>query len=314
MPVKRVSSTIQRVVFEGGHCLLKKQETRQMYIDMLDEDVRKLAGAILDVHDVYVETLSEDDTTTSVHMENMCGTLRSYHEEVAFAGALIRPGAIRVGIVNENALFVGTHRLFNTLYGRCTYHDKVNMWHFKGCRSLEGVVGVIRDLVEDRESPLFPRVTMLSATLRTGASLVIDPSRALFNQLITHVYSKIVRLLFRTDDTNNLYFMEVVSWHEMMRLVVENGGTDKDVLCVNAYLSANKSEPKASVGYTRRGVFFIRVAFTDGCLCAVDGSHGIDHSRVPEDVSEGGVAPFVNVMTRFILILLVKMRAVGSDA
>jgi hypothetical protein len=283
-----------------------------MYMDILDKDVRRLAGSILDVHDVCLDTLSEDDTTISVRMENMCGSIRSYHEEVAFAGGLLGPDAIRVGDFNENAKFTGTHRLFHTLHGRLTYNANGKIWNFKGCRSLEGMVGVIRDLAEDQESPVFPAVTMLSATLRTGASLVIDPSRALFSQVLNQLYSKIVRTVARTDDVNNLYFIEVVSWKEMVGLVVANGGADADVRCVNAYLSTDKTHPKASVGYTRRGVFFIRVTFPEGCLCVVEGSHGIDHSRVPVGAVEGGVVHFVQVLVRFIIIMMVKMRAVEA--
>ena len=283
-----------------------------MYIDMLDKDVRDVAGVILDVHDVCLNTLSEDDATISVRIENMCGSLQSYHDEVAFAGNLLRPDAIPVGTFNENSKFSGTHSLFHTLHGRLTYHHTDRTWNFKGCRSLEGMVGVIRDLAEDQESPLFPVVTILSATLRTGASLVIDPSRALFSQVLSRLYGNVVRSVARTDDVNNLYFIEVVSWTKMGVVVANGSGIDTDVQRVNAYLSANKTQPKASVGYTRRGVFFIRVAFPDGCLCVVDGSHGLDHNRVPAGAIEGGVVPFVQILVRFIIILMVKMRAVES--
>lgn len=290
---------------------MPRQPTHDMYIDMLDQDMQRLAGAIVDVFDVYVDTLSQDDTKISVSIENMCGTMRSYHDEVDFAGGLLRRDAIRVGVFKENAVFTGTHTLFNTLHGRCTYHDKDKAWKFKGSRSLEGLVEIIRDLADDHQTPLYPSVRMLSATVRTGASLVIDPSRALLNNVINQLYSKVARVIPRTDDVNNLYFLEISSWKSLMRLLRKEEGDDKEIQSVNSFLEKNKKQPKASVGYTRLGVFFIRIAFTEGCLCAVPGSQGIDHTRVPDGVVECGVEPFINALVRFIRILLVKMRAVG---
>ena len=312
----KTSLEFQRVVFENGHCLLPKQATQQLYVDLLDEDVRKVAGAILGVHDVAVDSLSVDSTDLSVRVENICGEFRAFHEELPFAGVLLRRNAIRVGAYEKNVRFAGTHRLFNTVYGRFTYHDKGKSWKFQGCRSLESMVELLRDLTQDRLSPIFPRVTTLSATLRTGASIVIDPSRSLFNRVVLQLYATVVALTPRADDINNLYFMELLSWSELLRVVTEcwkgesDTGSDSDVRFVRAYLLANKIQPAVSIGYTRRGVFFIRISFKGGCICEVNGSNGIDPARTPNGVCEGGVDPFVQVVVRFILILLVKMRVV----
>ena len=308
----KTSLKFQRVVFENGHCLLPKQATQQLYLDLLDDDVRKVAGAILGVHDVAVDSLSVYSTDLSVRVENTCGEFRAFHEELPFAGVLLRPDAIRVGLYEKNVRFAGTHRLFNTVYGRFTYHDKGKVWKFQGCRSLEGMVELLRDLTQDRLSPIFPRVTTLSATIRTGASIVIDPSCSLFNRVVLKLYATVVSLTPRADDINNLYFMEVLSWSELLRVVTEcwEGESDTDVRLVRAYLLANKIQPAVSIGYTRRGVFFIRISFKEGCICEVKGSNGIDPARTPKGVCEGGVEPFVQVVVRFILIILAKMRVV----
>jgi hypothetical protein len=212
--------------------------------------------------------------------------------------------------------------------------DKMR-WTFKGTRSLEDLIDMIRNLTEDQESSIYPSVAMLSVTLRTEIQLVIDPARSLLQRVIAELFSNVVSMQTRMDDTNNLYFMDVVNWTELLRLVKNDRGSatssgenteDVDVRLVRSYIQINgsgtNSEPTASIGFTRSGVFFIRITFPKGCCCEVDNSKGITEDEVvsaaaildSRHVFVGGFNPFVNVLVRFIMLILVKMRVVGGGS
>lgn len=337
MPAKLV--TLQRVVFENGHCLLPEQPSLSDYTSILDDEVRAIAGNVLCVHDTNTPVYPTDAPTNTMatafqhpvmtlRMENICGGFRGFFENVVGAGALMMPGAPRVGEYVKHRQFVGTHHLFHTIHGRLAYRVSKKAWSFKGCRSLQDLVGFVRDLTEDTESNIHPVVSMLSVTLRTDTVLVIDPAHSLMQRVLERLYSNVVRMQPRVDDTNNLFFMDVIGWKELLKLVendkrrgVELGSNnmvDMEVACVKAYLSAYPNDPasypNASIGYTRKGVFFVRITFPRGCVCSTEGSQGfVDGTpvTVPSTVCVGGVEPFVQVVVRFILLVLVKMRIIG---
>jgi len=329
-----------RVVFEEGHCLLPRQKSLQEYETMLDEDVRKIAGRVISVHETTLSTppgslvpathshSSSASSVMSLNMENLCGTFKLNLDNVPSAGGLLRRGATRVGRYVRNKPFVGTHHLFHTIHGRIAYLVDRKKWSFKGARSLEDLIAFVRDLTEDSESPIYPVVTMLSVTLRTGSPLVIDPAHSLMQRVIERLYSGVVQMQSRVDDTNNLFFMEVSNWKELINVVGKAKGlsvdVDQDALHVRAYLAANESAPTTSIGYTRKGVFFVRITFPRGCICFVPGSSGVfqgvsssgppdyDGAPGPAPVCVGGVEPFVQIVVRFVVLLLVKMKAVGG--
>ena len=188
---------------------------------------------------------------------------------------------------------------------------------------MEDIVGFVRDLTNDRESPIYPTVNMLSVTMRTKTSLVINPADSLMQRVLERLYSGVVRIQSRVDDTNNLFFMDVVGWDQLLRIVKKDRAStpdteDPDVDAVRSYMSLHANNhaanPTVSIGYTRKGVFFIRITFPRGCVCNVVGSRGsVDgvETPVPKTVCVGGVEPFVNVVVRFIVLVLVKMRVVG---
>ncbi|KAJ1468169.1 hypothetical protein T484DRAFT_1856271 [Baffinella frigidus] len=285
------------------------------YSSMLDEDVQRVAGKVLSIHETGLKSSESSLLVMSVKMENVCGSFKTHFENVATGGALLRPGAPRVGIYVRHRQFVGTHHLFHTIHGRLAYLTARKIWSFKGSRSLEDMVSFVRDLTEDTESAIFPIVSMLSVTLRTGSPLVIDPAHSLMQRVIERLYSSVVVIQPRVDDTNNLFFMDVVDWYSLVRVVeMKEGKSDAendDTRHVLAYLTANAKQPTASIGYTRKGVFFVRITFPRGCICCVSGSVG-DGKAVRPAVCEGGVEPFVNVVIRFVVFVLVKMRAVGG--
>jgi hypothetical protein len=321
------------VVFEHGHCLLTQQKNPEDYLTMLDEEVQKIAGAVLHVHDTGIPgtgstTGSSDVGALTLCMENLCGSFRVTTDHVAASGNVGQHGVQLVGTYVEHRQFIGTHYLFHTIHGRLAYRIQQKTWNFKGSRSLEDLVTFVRDLTNDTESPMYPAVSMLSVTLRTNTALVIDPVHSLMRRVIERLYAGVVAIQTRVDDTNNLFFMDIVSWKALLAVVQRDrqGGSDADpstvqdtdVQYVRGYLSSaastTSSQPTASIGFTRKGVFFIRVTFPRGCVCAVSGSNGMIHGvrgTVPADVCEGGVEPFVNVVVRFIVLVLVKIRALG---
>jgi hypothetical protein len=301
---------------------------------MLDAEVQKVAGTVLSVHDTGVP-VSGGDTTTgdidslSLCMENLCGSFRVNADSVTGSGGVLQHGAPRIGTFVEHRQFIGTHFLFHTIHGRLAYRMQPQTWSFKGCRSLEDLVTFVRDLTQDSESPMYPTVNMLSVTLRTNTTLVIDPVHSLMHRVLERLYSGVVSMQVRVDDTNNLFFMDVVSWKALLALVQRDkqGGSgsgsnadeqDTDVRHVREYMAStangDSSKPTASIGYTRKGVFFVRVTFPRGCICSVPGSCSVVDGIAgiaPDGVCDGGVEPFINVLVRFIFIVLVKIRALG---
>jgi hypothetical protein len=324
------------VVFENGHCLLPKQANLDDYNSILDDDIRAIAGKFLSVHDTNIQIHPIDVTASTMdqqgmtlQMENICGGFRGSFENVVGAGVLMTRGAPRVAQYVKHRQFVGTHYLFHTVHGRLAYRVEKKMWGFKGCRSVQDLVGFIRDLAQDKESDMYPVVSMLSVTLRTDTALVIDPSNSLMQRVLERLYSHVVQIQPRLDDINNLFFMRVVDWKELLK-VVENDKcrgmerstgdvVDTDVDCVRGYMQRYPNDPTAhptaSIGYTRKGVFFIRITFPRGCVCNVEGSLGMVNGKVPRTphhtVCVGGIEPFVQVVTRFVVLVLVKMRVVG---
>lgn len=327
--------TLQRVVFENGHCLLPLQSNVTDYFLMLDDDVQQISGPVLTVHDTGIEIplvstscIGEQQNMT-LSLENICGTCSGTFENVAGAGVSMHPGAPRVGKLVKHRQFVGTHQLFHTVHGRIMYRMDKKMWSFKGTRSLEDLVGFIRDLTEDRESMIYPSVGMLSVTLKTEIALIIDPINSLFQKVIAKLYTRVIKMQDRLDDTNNLFFMDVICWKELL-LVVENDKSnalvhdadkdDKDVRLVRDYITAN-GNITTSIGFTRKGIFFIRITFPRGCVCHVAGSNGATDGGVAkystdnaDKICVGGISPFVNVTVRLILHILVKLRVVGGGS
>jgi hypothetical protein len=330
---------LQRVVFENGHCLLPLQNNEADYFSMLDQDVQRISGNVLTVHDTGLEiplastsVLGEQKGMT-LCLENMCGSIRGTFENVPLAGSVMTVQAPRVGRLIKHRRFVGTHKLFHTIHGRIMYRMDKQRWSFKGTRSLEDLITIVRNLSEDQESSIYPVVAMLSVTLRTDIQLVIDPAKSLLQRVLAELFSNVVLMQTRMDDTNNLYFMDVINWQELLRVVEKDRGStsasgettdDVDVRLVRSYLALNGSgrytAPTASIGFTRSGVFFLRITFPKGCVCAVDGSEGVTRDQVvtaaawadADKVFVGGVEPFVNVLVRFILLILVKLRVVGG--
>lgn len=324
--------TLQRVIFENGHCLLPKQENLHDYNSILDDDIRLIAGRLLTVHDTNIPAPSTDGTTThpemTLRMENICGGFRGFFENIDGAGSLMSRGAPRVAKYIKHKQFVGTHYLFHTIHGRLAYRMEKKTWSFKGVRSVEDLVGIVRNLTQDNESPIYPVVNMLSVTLRTDTAIVIDPAHSLMQRVLERLYSHVVRMQPRLDDTNNLFFMQVIDWKELL-LVVENDrcrgmtgslSPDNEVECVREYLKGHANDPDAdpnvSIGYTRKGIYFIRICFPKGCTCEVLGSEmkmdGVDTPSRPLNVSKGGIEPFVGCIVRFVVLVLVRMRSVGA--
>ena len=306
---------------------------------MLDEDVQRIAGDVLTVHDTGMEIPMTstshigEQTNMRLSLENMCGTVRGTFENVIGAGSVMTTEAPHVGRLVKHRRFVGTHKLFHTIHGRIMYRMAKQRWSFKGTRSLDDLISLIRDLTEDKESSIYPMVAMLSVTLHTEIQLVIDPAKSLLQRVILQLFSNVVKMQTRMDDTNNLYFMDVINWKELLRLVQNDRGStttsgetidDADVRLVRNYMTINGldrlSLPTASIGFTRSGVFFLRITFPKGCVCAVGGSQGVTEDEFVTNVAladartvfVGGVEPFVNVLVRFILLILVKMRLVGG--
>jgi hypothetical protein len=306
------------VVFENGHCILAQQETAEDYLSILDEDVQKLAGSVLEINDTGIAVTRE--TGLSLCVENICGSFRVNDDHVSPSGDIMNHQAPRLGTYVEHRQFIGTHYLFNTTYGRLAYRLKKNIWSFKGSRSLEDLVKFVRDLTQDVESPMYPNVNMVSVTLRTNTHLVINPATSLMHRMFTMLYAGVVSVQVRTDDANNLFFLNVVNWNRLLEIIEGkesgSGGTveDKDVKYVRGHLSSTTTAPSCSIGYTRKGVFFIRTTFPEGLVCEVSGSTGIvDGVQIdaPADVFSGGTNPFVEVVVRFILSALIRIRALG---
>jgi len=318
-------TTLQRVVFENGHCLLPQQQRASDYLLMLDADVQQVAGGVLEVHDTGIRVRLTGQKTMTLCMENVCGVMKINFDNVPSAGAILRPGAPRVSNYVKNRQFIGTHHLLHTVHGRLAYRVEQRVWCFKGCRSLSGLVHFMRGLLEDYESAVYPTVNMLSVTLRTDTSLVIDPLHSLLQRVLERVYYGVVVLQQRVDDTNNLFFMDVVSWPKLLSVVerarqaAESTANtiDDDVENVRGYLRQNcrnsSTHPTVSIGFTRHGCWFIRITFSRGCVCALEGSVGSGEGggEPPGVVCAGGVEPFVQVVVRFIVLLLVKIHAVG---
>lgn len=324
---------MKRVVYTNGHALMPTQPSPELYQASLCEDVRRIAGDVVAVHDVTTASLSNDSPgTLTLTLENVCGNFRSYAHEVPFAGGLMQQDAPHVGRFVEGRKFVGTHMLFHTLYGRLQYTVGSKTWMFKGTRSLDDMVAFVRELSQDPESPMFPCVTMFSATLHTGASIVIEPSRSLFWRVVQRLFSDVVLIQPRADDITNLFFMKVLNWEKLVRVVVEDPKpipghgleeAESDARMIRAYLedsdTQRNQQPTGSIGFTRRGVFFLRFTFPSGCICEVAHSRG--HTSVhtdpdtvpiavPGNISVGGVEPCMNTTARFVMLLLYKMCAV----
>jgi len=289
---------------------------------MLDEEVQKISGAVLKVHDTGIPVSSEttgshDTGSLTLCMENLCGSFR-VNMDHSLIGGVMQNGSPRLATYVPHRQFIGTHFLFHTIHGRLAYRIQQKTWNFKGARSLDDLVAFVRDLTQDMESPMFPTVNMLSVTLRTNTALVIDPVHSLMTRVLARLYSSVVTLQHRVDDTNNLFFMEVISWKALLAVVERDkqygsGGlstNDFDVQYVREHLTATSAQPTASIGYTRNGVFFIRITFPRGCVCSVTRSKGISATQ-PIDVGNGGIEPFVNIVVRFIVLVLVKIRALG---
>jgi hypothetical protein len=287
---------------------------------MLDYDVQRVSGKVLPVFDtgITIPIMStstfESQYNMSLSMENICGTFPGLFENVSSAGGLLRPDAPAVGRIIKHRQFVGTHHLFHTIHGRVMFRTKKKIWTFKGTRSLEDLVDLVRNLTEDYETAIFPAVHMLSVTLRTEISLIINPAHSLLARVLSVLYANVLTTQARMDDTNNLYFMDLVSWKELLRIVENENIGCSDVGFVRAYLASLGDDPEAvptaSIGYTRNGIFFIRITFPRGCVCNVKASRGT--GPVSDKVCAGGLEPFVNVVVQFIMGILVKMRVVGT--
>lgn len=297
---------------------------------MLDEEVQKLCGAIVSVHDTGI-TVNNAATghleagSLSLCVENLCGSFRVTIDHVSSTGNVMGHGSLRLGTLVEHRQFIGTHYLFHTIHGRLAYRIKQKTWNFKGARSLDDLVSFVRNLTQDTESPIYPVVNMLSVTLRTNTSLVIDPVNSLLHVVLQRLYGSVVKLQNRVDDTNNLFFMDVFNWNALLDVIKISPQScsslpeDKDVHYVRRHLAAvstaQNPPPAASIGYTRNGVVFIRITYPGrGCVCSVVGSAGIIDgvvSTMPSTVCEGGIEPFVNVIVRFIIHVLVRIRALG---
>ena len=320
--------TMQRVVFEHGHCLLPRQDRVENYMFMLDDEVRAIAGKFICVYDTCTldgsNGVAEPEMT--LRMENICGSFPGSFENVPSAGALLQPGAPRVGEYVKNRKFIGTHLLFHTIHARLAYRVKQKTWIFKGCRSLSDLVTFVRDLTEDTESDIYPVVSMLSVTLRTDTCLVIDPAHSLMQRVLEQLYSNVVKVHPRCDDTNNLFFIDVINWTQLIKTIQKDRPTDTNyqsddaVDNVQKYIASMNDEsahPNASIGYTRKGIFFIRITFPRGCVCSVEQSVGVVNgesaSTLMKNICSGGVEPFVQVVVRFIVVVLVKMRVVGVN-
>ena len=319
-------TTLQRVVFENGHCLLPQQQQASDYLLVLDVEVQEVAGRVLEVHDTGIRVRLTGQKPMTLCMENVCGVMKISFDNVPSAGAILRPGAPRVSTYVKNRQFIGTHHLLHTVHGRLAYRVDQRIWSFKGCRSLSDLVDFMRGLLEDYESAVYPTVNMLSVTLRTDTSLVIDPQHSLLQRVLEQVYRGVVVMQQRVDDTNNLFFMDVVSWPKLL-CVVERARqaaacttdvVDDDVQHVRGYLRENcrfsSTHPTVSIGFTRHGCWFIRITYSRGCVCALEGSVGSGEggAEPPGAVCAGGVQPFVQVVVRFIMLLLVKIHAVGG--
>jgi hypothetical protein len=299
---------------------------------MLDEDVQKLAGDVCSVHDTGIPVPDGDSNTEAgaqgltLCMENICGTIQMTADNIFNCGGVMKHGVPRIGAFVEHRQFVGTHYLFHTIHGRLAYRLKPKIWNFKGARSLEDLVGFVRDLSQDIESPMYPVVNMVSVTLRTNAALVIDPTRSLFHRVLERLYASVASIQTRVDDCQNLFFVDILSWKALLALFqtetqcVSNAvsAEEADMQHVREYLTAaaiaKSPLPSASIGYTRSGVFFIRITFSHGLVCAVVGSNGVVDGipgTPPLVVCEGGVEPFINIIVRFIVLVLVKIRALG---
>jgi hypothetical protein len=292
-------------------------------MSMLDDDVRAIAGKLISVYDtptlVAIGTNGSPEPAMTLRMENICGSFPGSFENYPSSGALLRPGAAKVGEFLQHRQFVGTHHLFHTVHARLSYRACQKVWNFKGCRSLQDLVSFVRDLTEDTASNIYPNVNMLSVTLRTDTPLVIDPAHSLMQRVLEKLYSHVVRMQPRCDDTNNLFFFEVISWDQMIKVVTKDNDPavkDDAVEHVKTYMapySADmRSHPTVSIGYTRKGVFFIRITFPRGCICVVESSVGVsDTTESPRGLCVGGVEPFVQIVVRFIILVLVKLRVVG---
>ena len=319
--------TMQRVVFEFGHCLLPHIQDGKLedYAALMDDQVRAVAGKIISVCDTETPISLGDsaEPVMSLRMENICGSFPGSFENYPSAGALLRPGAPKVGQFIQHRQFVGTHHLFHSVHARLTYRVNQKIFNFKGGRCLEDIVAFVRLLTEDEFSDIYPSVSMLSVTLRTETSLVIDPANSLMQRVLETLFSSVVRMQPRCDDTNNLFFFEVIDWKNLIKVITKDvGGTDDDSQHVLAYMAMHpddkRSHPTASVGYTRNGVFFVRITFPRGCLCRVASSRGTDDGRKGSGSSNellcvGGIEPFVQVVVRFIVLVLVKLRIVGCQ-
>jgi hypothetical protein len=328
-PIPSEVQTLHRIVFDNGHCLLPRQNNPEDYLAMMDEDVQKLAGELCSVHDTGIPVNDGDcnpEESLTLCMENICGTFQMTTDNVFNGGEAMKNGIPRIGTLIEHRQFMGTHYLLHTVHGRLAYRLKKKIWNFKGARSLEDLVTFVRDLTQDTDSPIYPTVNMLSVTLRTNAALVIDPTRSLLHRVLKRLYSSVASIQTRVDDCNNLYFIDVLSWKAMLALFqtetqcVSNAVSteEADMQHIREYLKAaaieNSPVPSASIGYTRSGVFFIRITFPNGLLCAVVGSNGVVDGvsgTHPAAVCAGGVEPFINIIVRFIVLVLVKIRAVG---
>jgi hypothetical protein len=314
----------------------------------------------ISAYDTGIEVLQDQKPAKlSVCMENLCGSIAMNFENVATAGDLLRHGAPRVGRFVQHRQFIGTHHLFHTIHGRLAYRVDQKTWSFKGCRSVLDLVKFMRDLTNDYESPIVATVNMLSVTVRTDMFLVINPAHSLMQRVIERLYPSVVEIQQRVDDTNNLFFINVVDWALLLQEVETestggsflDGGTGqqvckKDIELVQRYLThcgpAKSSRPTASIGYTRKGVFFVRITFPLGCVCTVpasaplpseDSKNFADEERdarvaavaattrsesisreVPSkyDVDTAGVDPFVKVIVCFVQVVLQKIQAVRS--
>jgi hypothetical protein len=313
--------TLHRIVFENGHCILAQQRTPEDYISILDEDVQKLAGSVLNIHDTGIQVTEE--ASISIVMENLCGNFRVTGNHVISNGEMGNNKTPRLGKLVKNRQFIGTHMVFHTVHGRLSYIMKRNTWSFKGCRSLEDLVKFVRDLTQDVETPMYPTVNMMSVTMRTNTHLVINPVNSLMHRMFVRLYAGVVSIHVRTDDANNLFFLNVTNWNGLLEtLESTRGGSgvmsrdeQDDVKYVRGHLASAITHPTCSIGYTRSGVFFIRITFPDGLVCKVYGSQGnidgVPSEDTPSEVSAGGINPFVAVVTKFIISALMRIRALG---
>ena len=291
---------------------------------MLDEEVQKISGKVLSVHDTGIPVTTNATTGApepqklSLCMENLCGSFRVNSYDVSSGEGIMRHGTPRLGTFVLYRQFIGTHYLFHTIHGRLAFRMKQKTWNFKGARSLEDLVQFVRDLTQDFESPMYPSVTMMSATLRTHSTLIIDPVHSLLHLVLQRLYASVVVLQNRVDDTNNLYFMDVCNWKALLDIVSGSSSPDADVEYVRKHLIASDIAknplPTASIGYTRKGICFIRITYPSGCVCSVSGSAGIIDgvvSPMPSTVCDGGIEPFLNILVRFVVHALIRIRALG---